>query len=59
MKVIIPVWVFIEIVSFGGLVGFYHYCAKRYSDKEMIDDYYRLLTCKKNRNGAAHSNCIE
>lgn len=42
-----PVWAFIEIVSFGELVGFYHYCAKRYSDKEMIDDYYRLLTCKK------------
>ena len=53
-----PVWAFIEIVSFGELVGFYHYCAKRYSDKEMIDDYYRLLTCKKIRNGAAHSNCI-
>lgn len=53
-----PVWAFIEIVSFGELVGFYHYCAKRYSDKEMIDDYYRLLICKKIRNGAAHSNCI-
>lgn len=24
----------------------------------MIDDYYRLLTCKKIRNGAAHSNSI-
>lgn len=53
-----PVWAFIEIVSFGELVGFYHYCAKRYSGKEMIDDYYRLLTCKKIRNGAAHSNSI-
>ncbi|MEE0081643.1 MAG: Abi family protein [Catenibacterium mitsuokai] len=53
-----PVWAFIEIVSFGELVGFYHYCAKRYSDKEMVDDYYRLLTCKKIRNGAAHSNSI-
>ena len=53
-----PVWAFIEIVSFGELVGFYHYCAKRYSDKEMIDDYYRLLTCKKIRNGASHSNSI-
>ena len=53
-----PVWAFIEIVSFEELVGFYHYCAKRYSDKEMVDDYYRLLTCKKIRNGAAHSNSI-
>ena len=53
-----PVWAFIEIVSFGELVGFYHYCANRFSDKEMKDDYYRLLTCKKIRNGAAHSNCI-
>ena len=30
-----PVWAFIEIISFGKLVGFYHYCANRFSDKEM------------------------
>ena len=53
-----PVWAFLEIISFGKLVGFYRYCANRFSDKEMKDDYYRLLTCKKIRNGAAHSNCI-
>lgn len=53
-----PVWVFIEIISFGKLVGFYHYFANRFSDKEMKYDYYGLLTCKKIRNTSAHSNCI-
>ena len=53
-----PVWAFIEIISFGKLVGFYHYCANRFSDKEMKYDYYGLLTCKKIRNASAHSNCI-
>lgn len=40
------------------MVGFYHYCANRFSDKEMKYDYYGLLTCKKIRNASAHSNCI-
>lgn len=53
-----PVWAFIEIIPFGRLVSFYGFCAKRFSDTEMNDNYFRLLTCKEIRNASAHSNCI-
>lgn len=53
-----PVWVLIEIVPFGRLVAFYGFCADRFKDKPMKDNFYRLLTCKEIRNASAHSNCI-
>lgn len=53
-----PVWVFLEIIPFGRMVAFYCFCANRFSDKEMKNNYYGLLTCKRIRNVAAHSNCI-
>lgn len=53
-----PVWAFIEVVPFGRLVAFYGFCADRFSDKDMKDNFYRLLTCKEIRNASAHSNCI-
>lgn len=53
-----PVWAFIEVIPFGRLVGFYDFCAKRFSDNQMRNNYFRLLTCKEIRNAAAHSNCI-
>ena len=53
-----PVWVFLEIILFGRMVAFYCFCANRFSDKEMKNNYYGLLTCKRIRNVAAHSNCI-
>ncbi len=53
-----PIWAFIEIIPFGRLVAFYGFCADRFSDRRMKDDFYRLLTCKEIRNAAAHSNCI-
>lgn len=53
-----PVWAFIEIVPFGRLVDFYGFCRKRFRDKTMEDNFYRLLTCKEIRNASAHSNCI-
>lgn len=53
-----PIWALIEIVPFGRLVSIYEFCADRFNDKEMKDDYYRLLTCKDIRNASAHSNCI-
>ncbi len=54
----LPIWVLIEIVSFGRLINFYRFCAERYQDDEMKDAFYRLLTCKEIRNAAAHNNCI-
>lgn len=53
-----PVWALIEIIPFGRLVSFYGFCAERFQDKDMKNDYYRLLTCKEIRNASAHSNCI-
>ena len=48
----------LEIIPFGRLVSFYNFCADRFADPEMKDDYFRLLTCKEIRNASAHSNCI-
>lgn len=53
-----PIWAFIEIIPFGRLVSFYDFCARRFNDDEMKNNYYRLLTCKEIRNASAHSNCI-
>lgn len=53
-----PIWAFLEIIPFGRLVSFYNFCADRFADPEMKDDYFRLLTCKEIRNASAHSNCI-
>ena len=53
-----PIWAFIEIIPFGRLVSFYGFCADRFSDSDMKDNFYRLLTCKEIRNASAHSNCI-
>lgn len=53
-----PVWVFLEMIPFGRLVSFYKFCGERFSDGNMIDEYYLLLTCKEIRNAAAHSSCI-
>ena len=53
-----PVWVFLELLSFGELLNFYTF----------FDDYFsdEVLPCKKNvlnlvkslRNACAHNNCI-
>jgi abortive infection bacteriophage resistance protein len=53
-----PVWVLLEVGSFGTLVDFYRFCAQRWSDKRMKDEYYRLKQVKAIRNSTAHSSCI-
>lgn len=53
-----PIWAFVEIIPFGRLVAFYGFCADRFAEKSMKDNFYRLLTCKEIRNASAHSNCI-
>lgn len=53
-----PIWALLEIISFGRLIDFYKFCAKRFSDVGMTNTYFRLLTCKEIRNACAHSNCI-
>lgn len=53
-----PIWVFIEVISFGTLISFYKFCGERYNDKMMSKDHFILKMCKSVRNAAAHSNCI-
>ena len=54
-----PIWAFIEIISFGDFLYFYHYCAKKYStNKRMMDNFFLMLAVKAIRNAAAHNNCI-
>ena len=54
----LPIWAFVEILSFGSFIHFYKYCATRFNDKEMMDDVYLFLTVKKIRNASAHNNCL-
>ena len=34
-------------LEFAYLVAFYGFCAERFADKEMKNNFYRLLTCKE------------
>jgi abortive infection bacteriophage resistance protein len=53
-----PVWAFIEIITFGRFISFYKFCADRFNDKNLLDDYYLLLATKGLRNAVAHNNCV-
>ena len=53
-----PIWAFVEILSFGRFIHFYRYCADRFNDKDMKDNRFLFLSVKKVRNAAAHNNCL-
>ena len=53
-----PVWAFLEIIPFGRMISFYKFCANRFGDKRMQNNFYLLLTCKDIRNACAHNSCI-
>ena len=53
-----PVWVFVELLSFGKLCSFYRFCADRFEQPEMVKTYYRMRMCQTLRNAAAHGSCI-
>lgn len=59
-KIHCPVWVFIEIVSFGQYLHFYEFCAKRNQsqNKELLRRLYLMRVVKDLRNACAHNNCI-
>lgn len=51
-----PIWVFMEIISFGTLIHFLGFCKKNY-DIDIVDN--RLLNNVRDlRNAAAHNNCL-
>nr|WP_246818920.1 Abi family protein [Aerococcus sp. HMSC062A02] len=51
-----PVWVFLEVISFGAFVNFYRYYCQKYSCGEF--EYELLYKVKNIRNAAAHNNCV-
>lgn len=53
-----PVWVFLELSSFGAFTSLYLFCANRWSDAEMKDEHYLLRRTNSLRNAAAHSSAI-
>lgn len=53
-----PVWVFMELLTFGAFIDFYGFCAKRWEDRGMRQDHYTLRAVKSARNACAHSCCI-
>lgn len=53
-----PIWAFIEVVSFGSFMTLYKFIADKLSDKDMQDDFYLLLSVKNLRNACAHNSCI-
>lgn len=53
-----PAWALLELVSFGTFIYFYKFCAERFDDKAMLDEFYILQNVKSLRNACAHNNCI-
>ena len=53
-----PLWVLLELVSFGSLANLYLFCANRWEDAEMRDEHYLLKQSKFVRNACAHSSAI-
>lgn len=47
-----------EVVTFGTFTYFYKFCAKKFGDQDMVDDFYLLQSVKGLRNACAHNNCI-
>lgn len=52
------IWAFVEVVSMGTLLDFYKFCAERFGDKDMTNDFYLMNSVRHLRNAAAHNNCI-
>lgn len=53
-----PVWVFLEIISFGRFIDFCKFCASRWNDDTLLDRHYMLKKAKSLRNATAHGSCI-
>lgn len=53
-----PVWAFQEVISFGSFNYFTKFCAERFSDKVLVNDFYLLQDVRSLRNACAHNNCI-
>lgn len=52
-----PVWVLIELLSFGGFINFYLFCTDRWKDRRMRSEHYLLRQAQAVRNACAHDLC--
>ncbi len=53
-----PLWVFLELVSFGTVADVYRFCANRWGDRSMLREHYLLRSAKGVRNACAHSSAM-
>lgn len=53
-----PAWAFLELTSFGTLIDFVRFCARRWSDRRLEASHYDLKRVKSVRNCAAHGSCL-
>lgn len=53
-----PVWVLLELSSFGTVADVYRFCADRWDDRPMLREHYFLRSAKGVRNACAHSSAI-
>lgn len=51
-----PVWVFLEVISFGTFVSFYLFCGERWGDRSIQEEHYMLRQAQFIRNACAHSS---
>ncbi|WP_322154119.1 Abi family protein [Paratractidigestivibacter sp.] len=54
----IPVWVLLELFSFGGFRDLYLFCAERWGDRAMVGEHYMLRQAQSVRNACAHSSDV-
>lgn len=53
-----PLWAFVEAVSFGTLIDLVRFCSARWEDKALLKKHYLLKDVKGIRNATAHGACI-
>lgn len=53
-----PLWVLMEVLSFGSFASFYLFCAQRWNERDMKDEHYMLRQAQYVRNACAHSTDI-
>lgn len=54
----IPIWEFLEIITFGELINFYDFFAKEYNLKYESKNIFILREVCKLRNAVAHNSCV-
>jgi hypothetical protein len=52
-----PVWVLLEVISFGMFLTLYRFCAQSWGDRQMLYEYYLMKQVKSIRNACAHGAC--